>query len=169
MSNKYTPLDSAEDSSSIPETVPPSYELDEIIPGASNGNNHVYCPPQPLQVEVHTDDNVLFKSLKLKLNYYPNRGVDGIHQIIRTKLNSMGIDLGDEVYSIGELENSRFRLILIDEDAVGDEIHYFKEGKESAIAKSISSADFWGVIFMLSCIIIIFILFFFIIRYLATR
>lgn len=166
MSNKYTPLDSTEDSYSIQETVPPSYELDEITPGSANCNDHVYGPPQPLQVSFHTDD---YNIIHLKLNYYPHRGVDGIHQIIRTKLNSMDIDLGDEVYLIGEWEGLKFRLILIDEDSVGDKIHYFKAREQLSIETTWGWFDFVGVVVVLIFFIILVVLFYFLMLFLARR
>ncbi|CAH2352298.1 hypothetical protein CLIB1423_06S03246 [[Candida] railenensis] len=156
MPNKYTPLDSADDSNSIPETVLPSYELDEILPGVANGNNHVYGPPQPLHVKFHGDDK---KVLKFELNYYPHLGVDGIHQIIRKKLRSMDIDLGDDLYSIGVRRGLKFRFISIDEDSVGKSIHYIRAGEESATERALKRKDILFIVMIPLAIIAVLIIF----------
>lgn len=130
MSNKYTSLSGAEDSSSIPETILPSYELVEITPGSAHGNDHECNAPQPLHVNFYADPKEV---LMFKFNYCSHRGVDGIHQIVKKKLHSMDIDLRDELYLIGVLEGLKIRLISIDEDSFGNEIHYFKAGEALAV------------------------------------
>lgn len=159
MSNKYTPLNNAEDSSSIPETVLPSYELDDVTPGAPSGHDHVCSPPQPLNVKFHGDDS---KVLKFELNYYPHRGIDGIHQIIRKKLHSLDIDLGDEQYLIVVKKGFKFRYISIDEDSVGKSIHYIKAGEELATERALKRKDLLFVakfVFFFFAFILIYVLF----------
>lgn len=150
MSNKYTPLNRAEDSSSIQKTITPSYELDEITPGALNQHGHICSPPQPLHVNFYADANEV---IEFELNYYPHRGIDEIHQLVRKKLYSMEIDLGDEVYLIGVWQGLKFRLISIDEDSIGNSIHYFRAGEELVTTKAINRKHLLIVATAISCLI----------------
>ncbi|CAH2352297.1 hypothetical protein CLIB1423_06S03224 [[Candida] railenensis] len=162
MSNKYTPLNSAEDSSSIQETIPPSYELDEITPGALNEHGHKCSPPQPLHVNFYADANEV---IEFELNYYPHRGIDEIHQLVRKKLHSMEIDLGDEVYSIGVWQGLKFRLIYIDEDSIGNIIHYFRTGEELVTARAINRKHLLLASTAISCTITLILVFVILIGY----
>lgn len=57
--------------------------------------------------------------------------------MVRRKAHSLGIDLGDEAYLIGEWDDwNKFRLITIDEDSFGFWIEYFKASKQAFITKT---------------------------------
>ncbi|CAH2353126.1 hypothetical protein CLIB1423_09S03356 [[Candida] railenensis] len=165
MSTKYIPLDNTEPSPHGQDTTPPGYELDDFTPEMSEaGNSH--GPMEPLDVTFHGDTG----TQKLKLNYYPQRGISGIHKTIGNKLNSLGIQVDHELYSIGIWEVYQFRLLTCDEDRISEKlitipVHYFRTEEEKSImdaynrstrkALVLSASVFVGVIIFTVLFIVI--------------
>lgn len=129
MSTKYTPLSNTDDRTNVVSEIPPSYELDDLdgVSGASTDSHSV----QPLTVRFYERVD---KIIDFELNHYPHLGVKGIHELMKRKLYSMGIEFGNESYQIGVLDGHKsFRLITIDDDRFESIIHYFKPLQQTVI------------------------------------
>lgn len=148
MSTKYTPLGSSDDHRNDVSEIPPSYELDDVETGPSRAAAN-FSPPQPLTVKFYQE---VFKTIDLELNYYPHLGVKGIHDTVKRKLDSIEIELEDDNYLIGVRDGYKFRYICIDDDRVGDNVHYFKSGDQAVVENLFQSFRTYDIV---ACIVLI--------------